>query len=339
MDSLITRQFKISEEIEKEYNVGKYTPASPYIKLNPFEVCPLSALIKFSTYKPCSIIINIANDIKKHFEYHKMEHELPIIGLFSDEVNKVEITCKYVDGTEEKFEHDILTDPLPSEYPMINVVVNRKEEMYPGMILMSLGKSDGVRTSKHLYSIIDENVKIRWLYTGVACHVFSKLKNGNLIIDAPIASGICGAYTAAGFVEMDFLGKIINFFEIENGLHHDVIELPNGNFLAITQRENTKQDLLVEINRRSKKIIKEWDFREMLDFERKTVIDKISVNHSLDWLHLNSLVYEEKSNCIIASSRNQSCVVKFNKDTSQIKWIFAPPYNWKEDYQKYLLNP
>ncbi|MGL5353339.1 MAG: aryl-sulfate sulfotransferase, partial [Clostridium sp.] len=339
MDNLLMKQLEVIENIEKVYREKNYSPISPYINLNPFGVCPLSALIKFSTKEYAAVTILVGKDIKKYYNEFKLEHEIPLIGLFADSNNKIEIICAYKDGTEEKYTHNILTEPLPSEYPKLNLVERNKEEMSQGMISMSLGKSEGVRTTKHLYSIIDENAKVRWLYNGVACHVFSKLKNGNLIVDAPISSGICGAYTAAGFIEMDFLGRIINFFEIPNGLHHDVIELPNNNFLAITQRENTKQDLLVEIDRGTKKVIKEWDFREILDFERQTVIDKISVNHPLDWLHLNSMVYEEKSNCIIASSRNQSTVVKFNKDTSQIKWIFAPPYNWKEEFKKYLLKP
>lgn len=80
--------------------------------------------------------------------------------------------------------------------------------------------------------------------------------------------------------------------------------------------------MLIEIDRKSREVIKEENFKEILDFSRETVIDKIYVNHSLDWLHLNSVVYDKKSNCIIASSRNQSMVVKFDEDTSEIKWRY-----------------
>lgn len=339
MEDLLKRQLEISKGIENIYAEKNYPASLPYINLNPFGVCPLSALIKFSTEKACKTTVIISSDIKITLNEFKVEHEIHVTGLFADTDNVVKVICTNEDGSEEKFTHNIETLPLPSEYPKLDLIKSNKELMSSGMMSMSLGKSEGVRTINHLYSIIDESANVRWLYTGVTCHVLSKLKNGNLIVDAPISSGICGAYTAAGFVEMDFLGRIINFFKIPNGLHHDVIELPSGNFLAITQRENTKQDLLVEIHRESKEIIKEWDFREILDFERETVIDKISVNHPLDWLHLNSMVYDEKSNSIIASSRNQSTVVKFNKDTSEIKWILAPPYNWSEKFKKLLLKP
>ena len=69
-----------------------------------------------------------------------------------------------------------------------------EDNMCEGMIGMSLGNR-GVRTIEHLYSIIDNKTRVRWLYTDVSCHLFMKLRNGNLIVDAPISRGICGAYT------------------------------------------------------------------------------------------------------------------------------------------------
>lgn len=339
MEELLNKQREIIENIEIKYEEGRYTESNPLIVLNPFSTCPLSALIKFRTEEECSVTVFIEEDIKKEFKAIKMNHEIPILGLMENKDNCIRLVCNYKNNKQKEFVHYVKTPKLPKGYPNIELVTCDESHMYDGMIAMSLGRSEGVKTVEHLYSIIDNKTRVRWIYTGTSCHVFMRLKNGNIIVDAPISSGICGAYTTAGFIEIDMLGKIINFFPIKYGLHHDVIELPNENFLAITQRENTKQDLLVEIDRKSKEVINEWDFREILDFNRETVIDKISVNHPLDWLHLNSLVYDEESNSIIASSRNQSTVVKFNKDTSEIKWILAPHYGWKEEFRKYLLTP
>lgn len=338
MENIILYQQELQRNIEEEYSKQYYSPEKPYIKLNPFEVCPLTAILKFKTEESCEVTLTIEDDIKIEFK-DNINHDIKILGLLPNHNNKITITCKYSDCRECEYIHYIKTEQLPDEYPVLELIKSDIEKMETGMRAISLGQSEGVKTVKHLYSIIDEKARVRWIYTGVSCHIFDKLANGNIIVDAPISSGICGAYTAAGFIEMDFLGRIINYYNIPNGLHHDVIEIPNGNFLAITQRENTKQDLLVEIDRNSKEVINEWDFRKILDFERETVIDKISVNHPLDWLHLNSLVYNEKDDSIIASSRNQSTVVKFDKSTKEIKWILAPHYGWKEEYKKYLLNP
>ncbi|MGL5151691.1 MAG: aryl-sulfate sulfotransferase [Clostridium sp.] len=339
MNNLINEQLKIIDKINSNFAEGKYTLENPLVVLNPFKLCPLSALLKFRTKKKCSVTIKVFDKVINRIEEVLDNHEIAVVGLYPDKKNKITIVCKFIDGCVKKNNIYIKTNKLPEEYPTIDIKHINEEKMADGFIGMSLSKSEGVKSVHHLYSIIDKEAQVRWLYLGVSCHVFSKLKNGNIIVDAPASSGICGAYTSAGFIEMDFLGKIIHFYKIPNGLHHDVIELPNNNFLAITQRENTKQDLLVEIERKSKKIIKEWDFRNILDFNRQTVIDKISVNHPLDWLHLNSIIYDDKSNCIIASSRNQSTVVKFDKDTSEIKWILSPDYGWNDNFKKYLLKP
>lgn len=339
MEDLLKKQREIEEQIESTYKLGNYTENNPMIILNPFKKCPLAAIMKFNTEEPCSTKIIIEDDVFIELQEMKKNHEIIVLGLIANKSNCIKLICTYKKGFIKEFTYYIQTEELPKEYPHIELVTYCEEKSMPGMIAISLGRSEAVKTIEHLYSIIDSKTQVRWLYTGTACHVFMKLKNGNLIVDAPISSGICGAYTAAGFIEMNMIGKIINFFPIKNGLHHDVIELPRGNFLAITQRESTKQDLLVEIDRESKEIINEWDFRKILDFNRVTVIDKISVNHPLDWLHLNSLIYDEESNCIIASSRNQSTVIKFNKDTSEIKWILAPHYGWNDDLKEYLLNP
>lgn len=262
MEELLKKQKDIEHNIESKYLEGNYTEENPFIVLNPFETCPLSALMKFKTKEECSVTMFIEDDIEKEFKELKKEHEIPILGLMEDKENCIRVICNYKDNNKKEVIHYIKTSKLSIEYPSIELIKCDESGIYDGMIAMSLGKSEAVKTIEHLYSIIDNKARLRWLYTGVSCHVFMKLKNGNLIVDAPISSGICGAYTAAGFIEIDMLGRIKNFFPIRFGLHHDVIELTNGNFLAITQRENTKQDLLVEIDRKTKEVINEWDFRK-----------------------------------------------------------------------------
>ncbi len=320
------------------YSKQSYTIESPFVIVNPYEVCPLSGLIMFFLEQPVHITIKVY-DYRSCYELEKGHHELPVLGLKPNIKNEVSIKVNYQDGTTKAYTLYMETKPLPSSYPYIQVSVSQQAQMAGGFFSLSLGRAEGVKTIEALYSIVDGEGSVRWFYTGMTAHVFRKLKNGHVIVDAPISSGICGAYTSAGFIEMDFLGHIKAFYKLPNGLHHDVYELPNENFLAITQGEETKQDLLVEIDRKYGEIINEWHFRNILDANRQTVIDKISVNHPLDWLHLNAIVYDETDDSIIATSRNQSCMVKFNKATSEIKWIIAPKEGWNERLNPYVLNP
>lgn len=324
--------------LQEAYNKQSYTIQSPFIVLNPHEVCPLSALMMFALERTATLTIDVHGE-ESSYKLEKGHHEVPILGLKPDMKNEVVLNIIYEDGEHIRTSVDIQTQPLPSSYPQIQVRTSEKAKMAKGLYSLSLGRSEGVKTIEALYSIVDDMGSVRWFYTGMTAHVFRKLKNGHLIVDAPISSGICGAYTSAGFIEMDFLGHIKAFYKLPYGLHHDVYELPNGNFLAITQGSETKQDLLVEIERKSGEIIKSWNFREILDANRQTVIDKVSVNHPLDWLHLNAIVYDASDDSIIATSRNQSCMVKFDKATSKIHWIIAPKEGWNDQLSPYVLQP
>lgn len=338
MMEIMKKQQLQKEMLQEAYSKESYTIKKPFVALNPYEVCPLSGLVMFFLEQSASITIEVHGQ-RRLYQLEKGHHELPILGLKPNMRNEICMQSIDQDGVTVEHTFYIQTNPLPSSYPEIQVKVSQKNQMAEGLFSLSLGRSEGVKTIEALYSIVDEEGSVRWFYTGMTAHVFRKLKNGHLIVDAPISSGICGAYTSAGFIEMDFLGHIKAFYKLPNGLHHDVYELPSGNFLAITQGENTKQDLLVEIDRKSGEVIKEWNFREILDPSRQTVIDKISVNHPLDWLHLNAIVYDETDDSIIATSRNQSCMVKFDKSTSKIQWIIAPNEGWNDVLSPYVLNP
>lgn len=338
MLEIMDRQQMIKETLLEVYSQKNYTIKMPFFSLDPYKVCPLSGLIMFFLEQPATLEVDVYGQVRT-YELEKGHHEVPVLGLMPNRDNEIVLRMTYKDGTHSKSRLYVKTAPLPDSYPEIEVRMIRKSQMEEGLFSLSLGRAEGVKTIEALYSIVDEVGEVRWLYTGMTAHVFRKLKNGNLLVDAPVSSGICGAYTSAGFIEMDFLGHIKAFYRLPNGLHHDVYELPNGNFLAITQGDETKQDLLVEIDRESKSIIKEWNFRELLDPNRQTVIDKVSVNHPLDWLHLNAIVYDESDDSIVATSRNQSCMVKFDKATSKIHWIIAPKEGWNERLNPYVLEP
>lgn len=338
VSEILKQQVEVLADIKAHCEKVQPTFERPLVVLNPYKVCPLSGLMMFFINDSALLEIEVEG-LTKQYKIHKGLCEIPILGLKPAQSNTINIRLITETGNELNNTLVLQTEELPINYPQIEVKVMKPLDIEKGLISLSLGRSVGVKTVEALYSIVDEKGSVRWLYTGMTAHVFRKLRNGNLIVDAPVSSGVCGAYTSAGFIEMDFLGHIKGFYRLPNGLHHDVYELPNGNFLAITQGKETKQDLLVELERKSGEIIKEWNFREILDLERQTVIDKISVNHPLDWLHLNAIVYDEKDNSIIATSRNQSCMVKFDKETSQIHWIIAPEEGWNNHLKPYVLEP
>ena len=52
VEHIIKRQYKAEQEFLNEYAQEKHTIANPYVKLNPYLIAPLTALVMFENEKP-----------------------------------------------------------------------------------------------------------------------------------------------------------------------------------------------------------------------------------------------------------------------------------------------
>jgi hypothetical protein len=120
------------------------------------------------------------------------------------------------------------------------------------------------------------------------------------------------------------------------GLHHDVIELDNGNFLSLsyTFRDidymdigtaHVAGDLLVEITPDGQ-IVWEWDSFDHLDPQRRrdgfddVIFDPDTLENAHDWTHGNGLVYDAATDTVLYSMRHQDWVVQIDRATGEILW-------------------
>jgi arylsulfate sulfotransferase len=146
--------------------------------------------------------------------------------------------------------------------------------------------------------------------------------------------------------EVDIFGKIIHSWYLGGYLfHHNVTEMPNGNFLVTvtnpssthTNGTPTIEDYVIEIDRSSGAILDTWDLKESLNEYRQTLGTDPS-----DWIHENGVIYDSSDNTIILSGRVQG-VVKLTMD-NQVKWILGPHRGWGtnrrgQQLDQYLLTP
>ncbi|MGL4738313.1 MAG: aryl-sulfate sulfotransferase [Cellulosilyticaceae bacterium] len=339
MERIYKQQEEITGRLEKEYAQGVYSFDKPYIRLNPYGLTPLAAMIKFPLSDVTCFKIIVEGEYTYTLDAAEQEQELIIVGLYGGKRNRVVLQAMMSGGKTHVTEIEIETDALPEAFSYLDVVTYNREKVSNGWISMCLARADGSRPYGNLYSIMDYDGHIRWYYLGKSWYLFKKLKNGHLMVDSPISEGEYEKYSPIGVVEMDYIGRYHDFYHMPNGSHHDVCELPNGNLLALTQHAHTVEDVVVEFDRKTKQIIETIDFNDILDPMRQPVIDKEVINDERDWLHLNSVSYDERDNGIVVSSRNQSLVVKIDKETRAIKWILGPHDNWQEKYKKYLLQP
>ena len=124
------------------------------------------------------------------------------------------------------------------------------------------------------------------------------------------------------------------------GLHHDVIELPNGNFLALSfifrdidypdlGLTHVAGDLIVEIDRTGN-IVWEWDSFDHLDPLRRRegfdvlIFDVETGENGQDWTHGNGVIYDEASDTVLFSARHQDWLIQIDRSTGDVLWRLGP---------------
>ena len=58
-ESLVSRQAKAEEAMLAEFDAGDYTLEHPLIKLNPYFISPLSAVILFRTEREVAVTVTV----------------------------------------------------------------------------------------------------------------------------------------------------------------------------------------------------------------------------------------------------------------------------------------
>ncbi len=123
------------------------------------------------------------------------------------------------------------------------------------------------------------------------------------------------------------------------GYHHDYFELENGNLLVASDdfdgEAGTVEDIVVEIDGRTGKIVKEWDLKEILNTSDGQMEDW----SAYDWFHNNSVWYDKNTDSITLSGRHKDAVINIDYKTGDLNWIIGDPTNWDEKYQPYFFTP
>ena len=343
-------QFAQEQGLLADYQEASYTPDEPYIIVDPYEMNPLSALILFEAQKPCDVQVEIVGDDSyATYTYTKKAGtthlEIPIIGLYAGRENTVNLTLQYQDGTEEHVTHAITTEPLPVDMQEYQLEVSKPEKMEPGISLF-------IACFNHSYNVLlDNNAQVRGYLSNVdMAHGTSMilLKNGNMLATGDEYKQV--PYNMSSLFEFNWLGKIFREYEVPNAVHHDISELPNGNILAVSNNANmfqtgTREDVVIIIDRETGAVIKEYDFRNIIDEMRDPYHHfhpDIKNVLNIDWMHTNAAIYKEDTDSILVSSPTQSMVISIDAQTSAINWILGPHegYEGSSAFMKeFLLTP
>lgn len=325
VESLISMQY----EKEKKFKTAGYTIDNPNIIVNPYGNSPLTALVLFETDSNVRPKVTIKGKDKlstytNTFENGK-KHYLSIYGLYPDNENEI-----LIEFNDTKKILKIKTDKLPDNLYLPTSVKAKKEKL-DNKLYFYTPSSVGYTCA------YDVNGDVRWYLSNYALWNITKLRNGRILLSTERL--VNSPYYMTGLYEMDFLGKIYNEYSVEGGYHHDYFEMENGNILLASDDfdgdNGTVEDYIVEIDRQTGKIVKQFDLKDVLNME-----DGKSENWiEYDWFHNNSVWYDKETNSITLSGRHQDAVINIDYKSGKLNWIIGDSTNWSEEYQKYFFKP
>lgn len=318
VEDIYSEQEKIESEIDSQKTNKNNTLSNPYIIKNPYKIAPLSALIIFNTKTEESVTVSI-NNSEYNFEKSK-EHVIPIYGLVAGKNNEITITC----GKDSKVVNIDTSDVEKVDY---NITVGKNFDIGDNFYLVGTPTEDG------LYGF-NTNGDLIWRLTENFGQAIVKLANNHLLLSNK--NYILDA-SRTGLIEIDFMGKIYNVYDIEGGYHDDAYLKDNNHVIIGSSKlnRNTFNDLVVELDLESGKIVKEWDIKNIINSISNNFVESLKVDN---WANVNSIYYDKKSNSLILSLEGRNSVISIDYNSSKVNWIFGNLKYWNKDFNEYLLK-
>ncbi|MGL4344562.1 MAG: aryl-sulfate sulfotransferase [Cellulosilyticaceae bacterium] len=326
---LITQQYEAEQAFLDQFAKGEYTLGQPLIKINPYLIAPLTALVMFRTQEAVGVTVTVKGKTKEadvsHTYEAATEHFIQVLGLYSDYNNTVEI--KLSDGTCASYEMQTPAHPEKLKHP--TKMETTSAYMAGNMMFVSPA----------MYSIAgayDFAGDCRWYTEENVTFDLKRIENGRMLI------GSCRflekPYNTVGIIEFGLIGKIYTEYCLPGGYHHDKWEMEDGNILILTQdlHSGTVEDQCVLVDRQTGEILKTWDYKEFLPQEAA----KSGSWSEDDWFHNNALWYDKKTHSITLSGRHQDVLVNIDYETSAINWMLGDPEGWPQEFvDQYFFTP
>lgn len=305
---LVENQKNINKKLRSISNEKKYTLKDAYVEINPYKISPLSAIIIFQTKQEVSISVTINDKLVTTMEKSR-KHIIPIYGLYENFDNVVKLS----DGTTD-VTYNLKTEPSNIEYPL-NVeykseTLNGEEMYFTSASLSTFFTGWDIDGKLRFYLNTDNRMDVEWL------------SNGHFLI------GTTQDQTReqfVGFVEMDYLGKIYNYYTVENGYSFEFQVLSNGNYMLAGGNEAIYMDkqMVWEINPADGKKVSEINIYDIV----KAIDPEFSDKYLGAAAIRNGFYYNEETKELVVSFREINTLFSFNYETKTLNYVFTNPNN------------
>lgn len=320
------------------YLSSLFDVSSEDIELDPYGISPLAARATFQTKVNTKVRVTVLGKgddgipISKVQDNFGRSQTFSIYGLYPDHENLLQFDFLNKDDEFRSSVTISLSTEELSQAPVIEVLQNDFTEQEKTEKLFLIAQPP---------MVIDSHGEIRWALDPSKWRAYPT-KDGDVFIQL---TGDRQAWDGQGEL-IGMLGQRKKVYEFPKGVHHEMHQImENGNFLiganvGGTEPENSfldddTEDLIQEININTGQVVKEWDMRQIFDFDRQRFWTELQN----DWFHLNSIQYDPTDNTLLISSRHQAFVGKIGYDDNEIKWILGTHERWGDSHQQYLLDP
>jgi hypothetical protein len=348
----------------------------PSIKPNPNPRAPLAALVEFLADRPVRATLAMSDGIKSRrvsFDGPlSRRHTLHVLQLSPGKKYSISITVTDRRGNSftrpERLE--IQTSPLPGDFPPLRARISEPSNMEPGLTLFNVSRYES--PSYGLVVAVDEQGEVVWYFQ--ADHPIgdvTQLSNGNLLY-----------LHSSGATEIDWMGNTLRQWRPtgRGGLgpagvipvntdtfHHDIRELPDGDFLVLStelrrldnypgseedpsapaETANVVADVIIEVTPDGR-IVNRLSLFDLLDPYRIgygslggiwNSLYKATGDSTRDWTHGNAVFHDASDDSILLSLRHQDALVKISRQTGALQWILGNHGGWKPPWDRFLLQP
>lgn len=329
MDHIITKQYKEEQEMLATFAAGNYTLSNPYVKVNPYGIAPLTALVMFKTTEEVEATVTVkgkeeAGNISHTFAKNT-EHQLPVLGLYPNDTNQVVITL----SNGETHTLEVITDALEGGVKEATYIKTTGEYFEDHLMFIT-------PAGKSLPAAYDYQGKCRWYFNLPFIFDMKRAQNGNILIGSYRLVG--QPYYTTGVFEVSLIGKAYKEYRLPGAYHHDQFEMEDGNLLILTEdfSRGTVEDMCVLVDRKTGEILKTFDYKKVLPQD----VGGSGSQDAHDWFHNNAVWYDKKTNSITLSGRHQDAVINLDFETGDLNWIIGDPEGWPQEMvDKYFFTP
>lgn len=330
---------------------GNYTLESPLAILNPFGTGSNGLYLYFGTNNPTKVQYTVSVEDESIADYTAWANnagedgfsrvqEFLLIGLVPGEENTVTLTAYNRQGAQTQSASFTIDMPEPTsgyDVTLETVDGDSAQELSNGLYYaMGIGGQYG-------YTFFYDNdgvMRYEMVLEGYHSDRFLWDGDGSLIT--------CVGSTKVA--RLNRFGQVTQVYDLGTyELHHDINWGPEGTILALaTDLEGeTVEDQVLQIDLESGEVTHIVDFTQVFqsyfDITRPVqATDPFGLwsEGEWDWLHLNSLQYDESDNSIIVSSRETSTIIKCALgEEPQIVWMAGNPDFWEgTDFAQYSLE-